>query len=37
MQAYATSERLPLGNQLRTLDRTSVPPDGLGRRLRPQL
>lgn len=24
MQAYATSERLPLGDQLRTLDRTSV-------------
>src|SRR5689334_21519237 len=24
MQAYATSERLPLGDQLRTLDRRSV-------------
>ena len=24
MQAYATSERLPLGGQLRTLDRTSI-------------
>jgi hypothetical protein len=24
MQAYASTERLPLGDQLRTLDRTSV-------------